>query len=1022
MQCALHRPRSQCRFRGAVSQALATKTAAVYNALAQAAFTEAFPLTLRDLCRAANILCCTGRSEAFRFVLELVFAPQYRDEQDAARAAIARALGRDGAPSLTPAGQGSSFGKLLKSTCVTPQYVFVGVYAEEAELPRSVTAPIYVVTERVVALWRQLLEWERTRTPVLVVGEGGCGKSEAVRAYVAYRRHQQSASLPPLVTVALTPGTDVVDLIGRMCLDDGGRDFHWEDGPVLRCFSEGHWLVLDDIAEAATDVIARLYPLLDPDLPVLFVPERGSALSHARAPSFWVLATASDADALPPALQNRLAICRFEAGPALAGISQAYAAPLPQEFRDAALWVLHTAPAPVAMQHQLRFLQCVMRLQALGPAVPPERSLQALLGLVVQGGAVQALDAPDAGGFGPYLQLALGLPLRAPLPWPPRLHTVTPRWYAIGGAVCLAMLCDLPVVLQGPGSTGKRHFLRLLAQYRAVLVPDRKETEPEPDSDGESSGGDADPAAASAPTSPTSKPDLAPGPAAGPPPDATLDRSCLNRLEAVAATAGTTVFDYFGGYVGAPPRAAPALDGPLTRALRTGACFLAADLHRASPAVLAALQPVLEGRAAVPVPGTRATVPRHPAFCFFATRAAGDAAPPHPRCVVLEVPAYDGADVAAILRGRVAARFPECPPQRATAVAVFMADHAPPDAALQHHLKWLRRLGDDAVAGANWRAHLLRHGRLLFPASATLADAVVADGDDSDPEAAGGGAEDADAAAADAGAGPGGTAEAAPDADRDDADCDAALRIAQATPDRVEFEMHGLTLQVPGRLGASALFRGAPLPLPLRRALVALAFAVCAPVPEPVVLLGPAAHAALCVRVLTDVLHPDPGAEPHAGAHPLLKAVPLSRLSDNADLVGAVQPLTRDALLGCFAARCGAAAVARAPPHPKAGTIAALQQRLTARGFGEGVHTAETERLLEETRLRTVSAQVALDLQDVHLESLYNRLQSMGMAEQVLFDPVPLTSLPLRRRGVACEHDGPVMTSFLGPPFLWSRM
>ena len=184
--------------------------------------------------RSARCLCQSRDSDALGAVLELVFVQQFGlpGSQSAVRQAIAEALeafrpgddagaGDDGAnaPAASTPDRGSSahtrasssssgaappradYQDLLRRTVVTEQYILRGVQADEPLPAHPPWLPLFVVTERVVALWKQLHLCERTRTPVLIVGAVGCGKSEAFRAYASYRRHQEPHTIPAYAQV-----------------------------------------------------------------------------------------------------------------------------------------------------------------------------------------------------------------------------------------------------------------------------------------------------------------------------------------------------------------------------------------------------------------------------------------------------------------------------------------------------------------------------------------------------------------------------------------------------------------------------------------------------------------------------------------------------------------------------------------------------------------------------------------------------------------------------------------------------
>jgi nitric oxide reductase subunit B len=116
---------------------------------------------------------------------------------------------------------------------------------------RGVTAPYYREVGDEV---RAFTAAHATRTPVLLKGPTGCGKSRFVEAMAARLSR-------PLVTVACNDETSAHDLIGRWLVKGG--DTEWQDGPVTRAVKRGAILYLDEVAEAREDVIVVLHPLAD---------------------------------------------------------------------------------------------------------------------------------------------------------------------------------------------------------------------------------------------------------------------------------------------------------------------------------------------------------------------------------------------------------------------------------------------------------------------------------------------------------------------------------------------------------------------------------------------------------------------------------------------------------------------------------------------------------------------------------------------------------------------------------------
>lgn len=94
----------------------------------------------------------------------------------------------------------------------------------------------------------------RLKTPLLLKGPTGCGKSRLIEHMAAHLGR-------PLVTVACHDETSAVDLMGRYLIEGG--ETVWQDGPVTRAVRQGAILYLDEFAEARSDVVVVVHPLTD---------------------------------------------------------------------------------------------------------------------------------------------------------------------------------------------------------------------------------------------------------------------------------------------------------------------------------------------------------------------------------------------------------------------------------------------------------------------------------------------------------------------------------------------------------------------------------------------------------------------------------------------------------------------------------------------------------------------------------------------------------------------------------------
>lgn len=94
----------------------------------------------------------------------------------------------------------------------------------------------------------------RTRTPVMLKGPTGCGKTRFVE-HMAHRLQR------PLMTVACHEDLTASDLVGRYLLQ-GDRTV-WVDGPLALAVRHGGICYLDEVVEARKDTTVVIHPLCD---------------------------------------------------------------------------------------------------------------------------------------------------------------------------------------------------------------------------------------------------------------------------------------------------------------------------------------------------------------------------------------------------------------------------------------------------------------------------------------------------------------------------------------------------------------------------------------------------------------------------------------------------------------------------------------------------------------------------------------------------------------------------------------
>ena len=124
--------------------------------------------------------------------------------------------------------------------------------------------------------------------PVLLQGPTGSGKSALIS-------HVANLVKRELTTIHIGDALDGKSLLGGYVATEVPGQFKWVEGPLTRAVVEGHWLVIEDLDLASSEVYGILQPLVQSRQ--LFIPSRAETI-HADH-GFSLFATATTAS-LPP--------------------------------------------------------------------------------------------------------------------------------------------------------------------------------------------------------------------------------------------------------------------------------------------------------------------------------------------------------------------------------------------------------------------------------------------------------------------------------------------------------------------------------------------------------------------------------------------------------------------------------------------------------------------------------------------------------------------------------------------------
>ncbi|CAF4036986.1 unnamed protein product [Rotaria sp. Silwood2] len=474
----------------------------------------------------------------------------------------------------------------------------------------------YVLTDRVLAVLKQVCFHLRIKQPILVTGGEACGKSDLLLtlAWLHGKRIHQ---------LNVTPETEPSSLIGQLVPNDThdendpdyGKKFIWQHGAVTKAFINGDWVLLDNLATAEPSVLERLNPVLEQD-PMLILTERGDINSLPMDSEYQLVATmtppstqqqssiSGEATELSPALYNRFAIVHMED----MTFDQTY--PCQEELDECKekgvqcekeLDQLARALLSDETDYRLAVSLCklIMSFYKNNKQNFPKFTLRNVIRLFdstyllhhQNNGklsfssalwtafhvtiANQIKDMPNKGVKIEIIdKVKLLLSKESTEPQSPNFlesikespeHILTKSRKEYADAVLGAVACNIPLLLEGPAAVGKTALISYLCKHMKT-------------------------------DSPTGK-----------------------RLERVNNTDTTTIQDYLGSYL---PGSNGFIfqKGALYSAMTNGSWFLADEFNLADPAVMNLLFPLLEGKNSITIPSSGKIISAIPGFHFFATQ------------------------------------------------------------------------------------------------------------------------------------------------------------------------------------------------------------------------------------------------------------------------------------------------------------------------------------------------------------------------------------------------------------------
>ncbi|KAK0528599.1 AAA ATPase midasin [Tilletia horrida] len=167
-------------------------------------------------------------------------------------------------------------------TTAGKDYVQVGAFWLETGSSEPENVDNYVLTpsvqEKLIGLARAVMT---RKYPVLIQGPTSAGKTSAIE-YLAKRTGHA------FVRINNHEHTDVQEYLGTYATDSNTGQLVFREGLLVNALRHGHWIVLDELNLAPTDVLEALNRLLD-DNRELIIPETGEVVRPH--PHFMLFAT-----------------------------------------------------------------------------------------------------------------------------------------------------------------------------------------------------------------------------------------------------------------------------------------------------------------------------------------------------------------------------------------------------------------------------------------------------------------------------------------------------------------------------------------------------------------------------------------------------------------------------------------------------------------------------------------------------------------------------------------------------------
>jgi midasin (ATPase involved in ribosome maturation) len=328
-----------------------------------------------------------------------------------------------------------------------------------------------------------------------VAGDEGCGKSLALRAF-------QWLIQQKVEEVCLTPETESAALVGQLSPSDrqGGKSnvIEWEDGSVTRAVTQGSCLLLDNLNEAESAVLERLNPLLEDDCTWVLT-EKGDTRRLEVVQGFKVVATMTYATRshreLSPALYNRFTVISWPEDSTLEALDLDTLEHIVQillgepvasrRVADSLLKMFKALNSErnraVTLRSLFQMLDCVYKLGKLPGRDVGSRLWCAYLNCIDKRISQQQQYTADPSqprtSFKERVRTIISQEFPGVSDIDFELHrhiapdyVLTEKRMGYAMAIRMAVLCSMPVLLEGPAAVGKTSLVKVIAPAPPLVL------------------------------------------------------------------------------------------------------------------------------------------------------------------------------------------------------------------------------------------------------------------------------------------------------------------------------------------------------------------------------------------------------------------------------------------------------------------------------------------------------------------------------------------------------------------------